>query len=124
MEYSKIKTFKDLLVWQRGYQLALDIYKLTKVFPVEEKFSLIDQLRRAAISFTSNIAEGFGRDKANDKSHFYTMAVGSLYEVQSQLLISKGIGYVGDKQCDILCNECVELSKMCSVLIKKVRNFT
>ena len=123
MQDYKIKNFTDLLVWQRGHKLVIDIYKLTNNFPKEERFGLTDQLRRASVSFTSNIAEGFGRDKFNDKSHFYTMALGSLYEIQNQLLIAKDIKYINNKECDILFNECIEISKMCTKLIKKIREF-
>ena len=123
-ENKKIKNFTDLLVWQRGHELVLNIYKLTTKFPKEEKFGLIDQLRRAAVSFTSNIAEGFGRISTNDKAHFYTMALGSLYEIQNQLLIAKDVRYLSVKECDILYDECVQISRMCTVLIKKVRIFS
>jgi len=121
---NKIKNFTDLIVWQRGHRLVIDIYKTTLNFPKDEKFGLIDQLRRASISYTSNIAEGFGRDKPNDKSHFYTMALGSLYEIQNQLIISRDLEYVNSKQCNIMIDECIEISKMCNALIKKVKNFT
>ncbi len=124
MQESKIKHFSDLLVWQKGYQLAIDIYHITKTFPTDEKFALTDQIRRASISFTSNIAEGFGRNKTNDKAHFYTMALGSLYEIESQLLIAKGLGYINIKECDTLINQCTEIAKMSTVLIKKIRSFT
>jgi four helix bundle protein len=120
---SKIQHFTHLLVWQKGYTLALDIYRITKTFPNDEKFALVDQLRRACVSITSNIAEGFGRDKPNDKSHFYTMALGSVYEIQSQILIAKGLGYVNEKIGDHLLDNCTEIVKMTTVLIKKVRSF-
>jgi four helix bundle protein len=124
MEKTKIKNFTDLLIWQRGHQIVLKIYKITKEFPSEEKFALTDQLRRAAVSITSNIAEGFGRDKMNDKAHFYTMALGSIYEVQNQLLIAKDVRYLDGGECEILFNECMEISKMSLALIKKIRNLT
>ena len=81
--YQKIKTFRDLISWQEGHNLVLMIYEVTKTFPREEAFGLTTQLRRAAVSCTSNIAEGFSRLTANDKAHFYTMALGSLTEIQS-----------------------------------------
>lgn len=121
---NKIKNFTDLIVWQRGHSLVLNIYRITTNFPKEEKFGLTDQLRRASVSFTSNISEGFGRDKMNDKSHFYTMALGSLYEIQNQLYISKDLKYINVKEFDVLLNECTEISKMSSSLIKKVRSLT
>ena len=123
MEEIKIKNFTDLLVWQSGHKLVLQIYKITKNFPQEERFGLTDQIRRAAVSITSNIAEGFGRIKYNDKAHFYTMALGSIYEVQNQLMIAKDIGYAAKNECDLLLTESISVSKMCSGLIKKTRSF-
>src|SRR3989344_5012387 len=109
MEEIKIKNFTDLLVWQSGHKLVLQIYKITKNFPQEERFGLTDQIRRAAVSITSNIAEGFGRIKYNDKAHFYTMALGSIYEVQNQLMIAKDIGYAAKNECDLLLTESISV---------------
>lgn len=120
MEKDKIKNFTDLLVWQKGHALVINIYKITNNFPKEEKFGLIDQTRRAVVSFTSNIAEGFGRNKLNDKCHFYTIALGSLYEIQNQLLIARDVGYMSSEECDLLFCESIEISRMCSSLIKKI----
>lgn len=120
MEKDKIKNFTDLLVWQKGHTLVINIYKITNNFPKEEKFGLIDQIRRAVVSFTSNIAEGFGRNKLNDKCHFYTIALGSLYEIQNQLLIARDVGYMSSEECDLLFCESIEISRMCSSLIKKI----
>jgi four helix bundle protein len=100
------KTFKDLLVWQESYQLSIEIYNATKVFPKEEVFGITSQLRRAIVSVCSNIAEGFGRSSRKEKDQFYSMANGSLTEVENQLLISKGIGYLDDesfKKLDARC---------------------
>lgn len=124
MEKEKIRNFRDLIVWQKAHHLVLEIYKITKKFPSEEKFGLTDQIRRASVSITSNIAEGFGRETLNDKSHFYTMALGSLFEVQNQLLISKDIKYMGSEECEILFNDTIEISKMCSSLIKSLKNLS
>lgn len=123
MEETKIKNFTDLIVWKNGHNLVLQIYKLTKKFPKEEKYGLSDQIRRAAVSITSNIAEGFGRMKYNDKAHFYTIALGSIYEVQNQILISKDIGYVTEEECNLLMINSTNISKMCSGLIKKTKSF-
>ena len=123
MEQNKIKNFTDLFVWQRGHKLVLDIYKITEKFPKEEKYGLSDQIKRASVSITSNIAEGFGRDKFNDKAHFYTIALGSIYEIQNQLIIARDLKYINIGECDVLLNECTEISKMMLVLIKKIRSF-
>ncbi len=78
MEHKKIRSFTDLVAWQEGHKLVLSVYILTKSFPQEELYSLTNQLRRAVVSITSNIAEGFNRKTLNDKSHFYIMAHGSV----------------------------------------------
>ena len=122
MQEKKIKNFTDLLIWQKGHKLVLEIYKITNKFPKEERFGLADQLKRASVSITSNVAEGFGRDKMNDKAHFYTISLGSVYEVQNQLLIAKDVGYLAEVECEQLLIECTEISKMCSALIKKIRS--
>ncbi len=96
MEY-KIQKFTDLVAWQKAHQLALQIYQLTKDFPNDERFGLVNQMRRAAVSISSNIAEGYGRGTAKDKVHFYLIAQGSLYEIESQLLIALDLGYTKKK---------------------------
>jgi len=90
-ESGKIKSFMDLDAWKEGHRLVLEIYQITKKFPREELFGLTNQLRRAAVSFTSNIAEGFSRNSYKEKLQFYSMALGSLTEIQNQLLISRDI---------------------------------
>jgi four helix bundle protein len=89
----------------------LDIYSLTKKFPLDERFALIDQMRRSAISITSNIAEGFSRNSSKDKAHFYAMAKGSLTEIYSQLLISKDLKYIKEDESIIIerVEECIRL---------------
>jgi len=96
IEKKKIRAFTDLNVWQEGHSLVLKIYKATKSFPREETYSLIDQMRRAASSITSNIAEGFGRQTIKDKIHFYYLAKGSLTELENQILIAKDVGYLDE----------------------------
>ena len=90
----KIKEFTDLITWQEGHKLVIQIYQSTKHFPKEEKFSLSDQIQRAAVSVTSNIAEGFGRQTLKEKVQFYYLAQGSLTEVKNQLLIARDVGYL------------------------------
>jgi len=123
VEQNKIKNFTDLFVWKRGHKLVLSIYKITDKFPKEEKYGLSDQIKRAAVSITSNIAEGFGRDGLNDKAHFYIIALGSIYEIQNQLMIVRDLKYINVNECNVLLEECSEISKMMSVLIKKIRSF-
>ena len=84
-----IKSYKDLIVWQKSISLVKEIFFLTKHFPTSEKFGLVSQMRRAAISIPSNIAEGFGRRSLNYSVQFYSIAYGSALELETQLLISK-----------------------------------
>ncbi len=116
---NKIRKFTDLTVWQKGHKLVLDIYKITKKFPTEEQFGLITQLRRAGVSFTSNIAEGFSRNSYKEKTQFYYTARGSLTEIQNQLLIARDIGYISQKEFNDLADKTVEISKIINGLIKK-----
>ncbi len=87
------KTFEDLDVWRKAHQLVLEIYKTTKTFPKEELFVLTSQIRRAAISIPSNIAEGFGRRSQKDKIHFYNIAETSANEARYQLRLAQDLSY-------------------------------
>ncbi len=100
--------FTEMPVWRLAFDLLLKIYKVTKDFPEEEKFGLISDSRRSANSIVHNIAEGFGRYEAKDKTRFYKISRGSAYELISQILVSHALGYLnGDK----LKNELVISSK-------------
>ena len=98
--------------------MVLAVYQLLKKFPSEERFALCDQLRRAAISVPSNIAEGFGRATNKDFAHFLSQARGSLFEVETQLLIAKDLGFVGDVEPELELSS--ELGKILNVLIRKL----
>jgi len=93
-ESPKIKTFTDLNAWKESHGLVLFLYKVTKKFPKEEMFGLTSQMQRAAVSVTSNIAEGFGRQTYKEKVQFYYVAQGSLTELKNQIIIAKDIGYL------------------------------
>ncbi len=94
MENEKIKQFTDLRAWKEAHALVLLTYKETRHFPREEIFGLTNQMRRAAVSVTSNIAEGFGRQGYKEKIQFYYLAQGSLTELENQLMISRDVGYL------------------------------
>lgn len=115
---NKIRSFTDLIVWQKGHKFVLQIYKLTNSFPKNEKYSLIDQLRRASVSITSNIAEGFYRRTSIDKSHFYYMSLGSLAEIQNQLILSRDLNYISNEIFQELGKESVEIHKLINGVIK------
>ena len=94
MYTGKIKSFTDLNAWKEGHGLVLSIYKITKTFPADERFGLTDQMRRCSVSITSNIAEGFSRKTKKEKAQFFYMALGSVTELQNQLLIVRDLSYI------------------------------
>lgn len=114
-----IKSFTDLHAWQEGHSLAVQIYKSTKAFPKEETYSLVDQMRRAAISITSNIAEGFGRQSYKEKVQFYYVAQGSITELKNQLLLARDIGYLKEMDFRMLAEQANVSHKLLIGLIRK-----
>lgn len=121
-EFKKIKSFTDLNAWKTGHGLVLLIYKITKEFPKEEIFGVTNQLRRAAVSITSNIAEGFSRISYKEKLQFYSMSLGSLTELQNQILIAKDVNYLNKEKFDDVAKQTVNLSKLINGLIKKCKS--
>lgn len=111
-----ISSFEDLRVWQESQSLAVEVYRVTKKFPKDEMFAMTSQLRRAVSSVSANIAEGFGRVSRNDKTHFYTMAYGSLLETKNFLYLANKLEYITD-------NELSELLKQCIVCQKLINSF-
>jgi len=107
-----VKTFKDLCVWQKAHVLTVAVYKATKIFPQEEKFGLISQLRRSAASVPANIAEGFRRASKKEYAHFINVAQGSLDETRYHVLLAKDLGYLSMREFDILDQMCDEIGKM------------
>ena len=96
-EYITIKSFTDLNAWKEGHVLVLMVYKLTRIFPVDQRYELTSQIQRAVVSITSNIAEGFARHSNRENIQFYYMSLGSLTEVQNQLLIARDLGFINKK---------------------------
>ena len=113
-----IKRFEDLIAWQKAHQLVLEIYGVTKLFPKEELFCLTAQLRRAAISIPSNIAEGFKRLSLNDKIRFYNYAETSCDEARYQLLLANDLGYSDTFE---LQEKAEEVSRIIAGLISSIR---
>ena len=93
-ETGKIQSYRDLRVWQKARELVLLTYKFSKKFPPDEQFALTSQVRRAAISITANLAEGYGRLSQKDREHFYVMAQGSLYELDSHFQIAADLNFI------------------------------
>ena len=118
----KIKSFTDLNAWREAHKLVLMIYKNTKDFPREELFGITNQMRRAAVSITSGIAEGFSRQSYREKVQFYSIAQGSNTELQNQLLIAKDVGYLAKTDFDNIANQSVRVHKVLNGLIKKSKS--
>jgi len=117
----KIRSFADLVAWQEAHRLVIIIYRITSDFPKEEIFGLVSQMRRAAISVSSNIAEGFGRETNKDKCHFYVMARTSVVEIQNQLLVARDVGRLNQKNFDLAASQTIKVHKLINGLIKKVK---
>ena len=117
----KIKSFTDLIAWQKGHELVLLIYQITAQFPKRETYSLVDQIRRAVVSITSNIAEGFSRQSKKEKAQFYYTALGSLTELQNQLLIAKDVNYLDKKKFHQIAQQTAEVSKLINGLIRSIK---
>ena len=120
----KIRTFTDLDAWKEGHKLVLHIYQITKDFPKDEMFGLTNQIRRCAVSITSNIAEGFSRQFSKEKVQFYSIALGSLTELQNQLLIAKDINYISNDKFQEIANLSVKVHKIINGLIKSSRSYS
>jgi four helix bundle protein len=103
---ANISNYKDLLIWQKGIILVVRVYQLVKSFPQEELYALTSQIKRAAVSIPSNISEGYGRNTDKSFSHFLDISRGSLYELETQLIIAKELEFVLDVK---LYNEIVSL---------------
>jgi four helix bundle protein len=115
-----ISKYTDLQVWQKARILVKDIYELTKLFPRYEQFGLADQMRRAAISIPSNIAEGFGRNSSKEFRQFLNIARGSCAELQTQVTLAKDLVYIDDKTFESNDAAIVEIYKMLNALIKRM----
>lgn len=122
LESSKIKSFTQLFVWQEGHTLALRIYAITSQFPSDEMFGLISQMRRAGVSITSNIVEGFSRNSYKEKTQFYTIALGSLTEIQNQLWLTKDLHLIKQEIFTELANQTISVNKLLNGLIKKTKS--
>lgn len=115
----KIKSFRDLVVWQRAVDLAVHIYRTTEQFPKSEMYGLTNQIRRASVSVASNVAEGYNRTQA-ELSHYLTIARGSLAELETQLEISQRIGYLSSKDHTDLLEETGALGRQLNVFHQRV----
>lgn len=115
------RNFREYPVWQQAVEYATKIYQITAEMPYFEKKGLCDQLQRAAVSISSNIAEGSARPSDSDFAHFLDMALGSAYEVETQLLISKNIGYINLNIYEQLRDELISIEKQLAGFISAIR---
>lgn len=119
--YNKITHFTDLIAWQEGHKLVLKIYSLTSHFPQQETYALLSQMRRAAVSITSNLAEGFSRRTSKEKTQFYTMSLGSLDELHNQLLIARDVKHITVEMYQTTTSQIEQVRKLIVGLIKHIR---
>lgn len=117
-----LKNYSELKVWQRAYQLCLEIYKTTQKFPKEERYGLTSQIRRAAVSVPSNIAEGYGRKTTPEYIHSLYVAYGSHCELETQMLLSGDLGYIKADDIKKLKENIEEIERMLKALIKSLEN--
>lgn len=113
--------YRDLLVWQKGMVVVEEVYRLTKAFPSEEKFGLVSQMRRSAVSIPSNIAEGKSRASRKEFANFVAIARGSLAELETQLLLSFRLGYIKEIESSSISLLVEELQRMLDSLLVKLR---
>ena len=118
----RIRNFRDLLIWQRGMKLANRIYSLTRGFAQDERFGLTSQMRRAAVSVPSNIAEGFNRRHNKEYKQFLFIALGSLGELETQLRIARDQGFAADTHTEELLQELDEIQRMTRSLINRIED--
>ena len=120
---SGINSYKDLLIWQKGIDIAINLYELVEDFPKEEMYALTSQLKRASISISSNIAEGYGRNSTQSYIHFLCISRGSLLELETQLIIANRLKFIKNETLfSELMNQITEESKMINSFINKLES--
>lgn len=116
-----MKTFRDLLIWQKAMALVSNCYLTSTTFPKEEQFGLTSQIRRCCVSIPSNISEGYGRGTNKDYHRFLTISLGSLFEFQTQIEIAYNLQYITEDNFNKLYEDSRELERMLSSFISKVK---
>ena len=114
-------THKDLRVWQQSIEMVTSIYRMTKAFPKDEIFGLVSQMRRAAVSVPSNIAEGYARGTDKEKLHFLRISSGSISEIETQLILSLNLEYISQETYDKLSNQITSLWMQLNALITSIK---
>ncbi|MPZ18573.1 MAG: four helix bundle protein [Luteitalea sp.] len=121
MQRAAIRTFKDLVVWQKAFRLAVDVHQLTKDFPAEEKYGLSAELRKTARSVTYNIAEGHRRGTTPEYLRFLRIAAGSVAELETQVLLARALRYFSEDQAIRMLALHGDIERMLAALINKLR---
>ena len=116
---AEIKNYTDLRIYQEGYKMVLEMYKMTRKYPVEEKYEIVSQIRRAAYSIPLNIAEGWGRKSKLEFKRFLKMSLGSCNELQVLISLSKDLGYIADKEYVYIKDEIERLGKQIYTMEEK-----
>lgn len=122
-ERAKVRHYKELKIWQKGMALTKEVYRITESFPASEKYGLANQLRRAAVSIPSNIAEGQARSGTREFLQFLSHASGSLAELETQILLSIDLGYCSTQDVSLILREISELQKMMAAIRRKLVEF-
>jgi four helix bundle protein len=117
----RAQSYRDIIAWQRAMDLVGEIYQATRGWPGDERFGLTNQIRRAAVSIPSNIAEGQGRFGSGEWLHHLSMAHGSLCEVETQLLVAGRVGYIEDQDLRQLLNQAEEVGRVLRAFTKSIR---
>jgi four helix bundle protein len=116
----EVKSYKDLIVWQKAIEMVLEIYKIISKFPSEERYALSSQIRRSAVSVPSNIAEGHSRQHSSEFRQFIYIALGSLAELDTQLIIAEKLQYIYEEELSLITVKIVEIRKMLFTIGKKL----
>lgn len=120
---SEVKSYKDLLIWQKGIDIVINLYQLVEGFPKQETYALSSQLKRASVSIPSNIAEGYGRNSTQSYIHFVSISRGSLFELETQLIIAQKLKFVKNESLlSELMNQITEESKMINSFLNKLES--
>ena len=116
-----MKDYKDLISWQKSMQLAVEVYQLTQLLPKEETYGLSSQLRRAAVSVSSNIAEGYGRESTPEYARFLKIARGSLYETETQLYLCEKLQFLPQDKLAPVLSLSGEIGKMLNTMLRRLQ---
>ena len=124
MAEKKIQSFTDLNAWKESHKFVLLVYRKTTSFPKEEVFGITNQIRRAAVSIVSNIAEGFRRQSYKEKVQFYSIAQGSNLEIQSQMLVARDLQFLKENDFQEIADQSIVVGKLLSGLIRTTKSYS